>query len=314
MFNKLLEKGELRYVFTDKRKQYYIQNGGSLANIFKAILPYAKDFAKNIIPSLGIAASSTLVSHGNNKSLNKKKKTGGNIKIDLSPTDIKKINNILEKLSNMKLTNYKSISKQTGKGIFSSLIILLIGSMIPSLISGKGCKDNFFEELNNVDNYPMSNIKIDQILQHDKNYIGTYSKDNCPVLNNNQSTIVNLDDSLGEGTHWISYKKINDKIFYFDSYGVAYIPDIIKNQYPKHKFICNIYRIQSIDSVQCARFCILFVRGNIKNHFNEVFIYPLFSTCIRNYYTVYIIIIYLVTYVQRNSFTDIYIKYIFNSY
>ena len=50
MFNKLLEQGQLRYVFTDKRKQYYIQNGGSLANIFKAILPYAKDFAKKIIP------------------------------------------------------------------------------------------------------------------------------------------------------------------------------------------------------------------------------------------------------------------------
>ena len=111
----------------------------------------------------------------------------------------------------------------------------------------------------------MSNLKIDEILKHDKNYIGTYSKDNVPILKNNQSTIVNLDDSLGKETHWISYKKINDRIFYFDSYGVAYIPDIIKNQYPNHKFICNIYRIQSMDSNQCGRFCILFVRGNIKN-------------------------------------------------
>ena len=74
MFNKLLERGELKYTFTDKRKQYYIQNGGSLASIFKAILPYAKDFAKNIIPSLGVATTSTLVSHGVNKALNKKKK------------------------------------------------------------------------------------------------------------------------------------------------------------------------------------------------------------------------------------------------
>ena len=89
MFNKLLEKGELRYVFTDERKQYYIQNGGSLANIFKAILPYAKDFAKKIMPALGVATTSTLVSHGVNKALNKKKR-GGNIKIDLSQTDIKK--------------------------------------------------------------------------------------------------------------------------------------------------------------------------------------------------------------------------------
>ena len=120
-----------------------MQQGGSLANIFKAILPYAKDFAKKIIPALGVATTSTLVSHGVNKALNKKKRVGGNIKIDLSPSDIKKINDILRKLSNMKLTNYNSIDQQTGKGIFTSLLIPLIGSMIPSLI-GKGCKDNFF--------------------------------------------------------------------------------------------------------------------------------------------------------------------------
>ena len=115
MFNKLLEKGELRYVFTDKRKNYYLQQGGSLASIFKAFVPYLKPIAKKILPVIGVATTSTLVSHGINKALNKKKR-GGNIKIDiynLSPTDIKKINNILEKLSNMKLTNYKSINQQT---------------------------------------------------------------------------------------------------------------------------------------------------------------------------------------------------------
>ena len=213
MFNQLLEKGELKYALTDKRKQYYIQNGGSLANIFKAILPYAKDFAKKIIPALGVATTSTLVSHGINKALNKKKRTRGNIKIDLSPTDIKKINNILEKLSNMKLTNYKSINQQTGKDIFSSLIIPLIGSMIPSLISGKGCKDNFFQELNNLDNYPMSNLKIDEILQHDKNYIRTYSKDNVPILKDNESTIINLQNHNKNGSHWTSYKKLVMKYF-----------------------------------------------------------------------------------------------------
>ena len=143
MFNKLLEKGELKYIFTDKRKNYYLQQGGSLANIFKAILPHAKDFTKKIIPALGVATTSTLVSHGVNKALNKKKRTGGNIIIDLPPTDIKKINDILGKLSNMSLTNYKSINQQTGKGIFTSLLIPLIGSMILSLI-GKGYKDNIF--------------------------------------------------------------------------------------------------------------------------------------------------------------------------
>ena len=74
MFNKLLEKGELRYVFTDKRKNHYIQNRGSLASIFKAFVPYLKPIAKKILPAIGVATTSTLVIHGVNKALNKKKK------------------------------------------------------------------------------------------------------------------------------------------------------------------------------------------------------------------------------------------------
>ena len=111
----------------------------------------------------------------------------------------------------------------------------------------------------------MSNLKIDEILKHDKSYIGTFSKDNVLLLKNNQSTIINLQDSNQDGSHWVSYCKRNDKIYYFDSYAVSFIPDIIKKQYPKHKFICNIYSIQSMDSNQCGRFCILFVKSNIKN-------------------------------------------------
>ena len=111
----------------------------------------------------------------------------------------------------------------------------------------------------------MSNLRIDEILKNNENYIGTYSKDSVPILKNNQSTIINLQDSDKNGSHWVSYKKINNKIFYFDSYAVSFIPDIIKNQYPNHKFICNIYRIQSIDSNQCGRFCILFIKSDIKN-------------------------------------------------
>ena len=54
----------------------------------------------------------------------------------------------------------------------------------------------------------MSNLKIDEILKNDKNYIGTYSKDNVSLLKNNQSTIINLQDSDKRGSHWASYKKL----------------------------------------------------------------------------------------------------------
>ena len=144
MFNKLIEKGELKYVFTDKRKEYYIQQGGSLATIFKAILPHAINFGKKLLPALAVTGVTTTSSHLINKSL--KKKRGGNIRIDLSPSNVKKINDILEKLSNMKLTNYKSINQQNGGSVLS-FILPLVGSLIPSLINtGSGCdkKDNFF--------------------------------------------------------------------------------------------------------------------------------------------------------------------------
>ena len=154
MFNKLLEEKQLKYTFTDKRKEYYTnQVGNGLSEFFKSILPHAIKFGKKLLPALGVTGITTTTSHLINKSLNKKKRKGGNIKINLSQSIIKKINNILEKLSNMKLTNYKSISQQNGSGIFTTLLLPLIGSMIPSLSnkgSGVYCeKNNFFEKINN---------------------------------------------------------------------------------------------------------------------------------------------------------------------
>ena len=149
MFNKLLEEKQLKFVFTDKRKLYYSnQIGNGLGEIFKSILPHVIKFGKKLLPALGVTGITTTTSHLINKSLNKKKKKRGNLKIDLSQSDVNKINNILRKLSNMKLTNYKSISEQNGSGIFTSLLLPLIGSMIPSLLnkgSGVCCKkDSFF--------------------------------------------------------------------------------------------------------------------------------------------------------------------------
>ena len=149
MFNKLIKEGKLKYVFTDKRKEYYIQQGGSLATIFKSLSPHLIKFGKRLIPALGIATASTLTSHGISKALNKKK--GGSIlKIDLQQSDINKINDMLNKLPSVIKDqlhmNFKNINQQNGGSILST-IAMLAASILPSLISGKGCcdkKDNFF--------------------------------------------------------------------------------------------------------------------------------------------------------------------------
>ena len=56
----------------------------------------AINFGKKLIPALVVTGITIKSSHLINKSLNKKK--GGNIRIDLPPSNVKKINNILKKL------------------------------------------------------------------------------------------------------------------------------------------------------------------------------------------------------------------------
>ena len=101
------------------------------------------------------------------------------------------------------------------------------------------------------------------MLKNNKNYIGTFSKDNVPILKNNESTIVNLANLNDVGSHWLAMKFIDNKLFYFDSYGIEFVPDIIKKQYKK--IILNIYRIQNNNSNECGKFCIMFIKANIQN-------------------------------------------------
>ena len=234
MFNKLLEEKQLKYTFSDKRKEYYIQQGGSLASIFKSLSPHLIKFGKKLIPTLGITTASTLTSRGISKVLNKKK--GGSIlKVNLSQGDVNRINNMLNKLPSvikkqLKLTKYTNINEQNGGSILGT-IAMLAASILPSLISGKGCckKDYFFEQINKKSLYPISNFKMKEILKNNKNYIGTFSKNSVPILKNNQSSIVNLSHSNDIGSHWIGMKLVDKKLFYFHSYGIPYIPDTIKN-------------------------------------------------------------------------------------
>ena len=272
MFNKLLSENQLKYVFTDKRKEYYIREGGSLASIFKSLSPHLIKFGKKLLPALGITTASTLTSHGISKALNKKK--GGSIlKVNLSRSDVNKINTMLNKLpivikKQLNLSKFKNINQQNAGSILGT-IAMLAASILPSLLnkgSGICCKkDKFFEKINKKSLYPISNFKINEILKNNREYIDTFSKNNVPKLKNNQSAIVNLANSKDKGSHWIGMKFINNKLFYFDSYGIPYIADIIKNQYSNFEIITNIYRIQSNSSNECGKFCIMFILSNIKN-------------------------------------------------
>ena len=134
----------IKYKLTDAKKRYIIQSGGALAEIFKMVLPYAKNILPKLATTVGLSSIGALTSNAIHKNLNKKKKNDTIIK--LNDNQVKKINQDLKKINDSKVFNKKiTLDDQIeGNGIFSFLLPTLV-SLMPSLLSGKGIKkQNFF--------------------------------------------------------------------------------------------------------------------------------------------------------------------------
>ena len=117
--------------------------GGALADIFKMVLPYAKNIAPKVLTTLGLSSIGALTSNAINKNINKKKK---DTIIKLNDAQIKKINDNLKKINDSRIFNKQiTFAEQEGNGIFSFLLPAIV-SMLPSLLSKGGNinKNNFF--------------------------------------------------------------------------------------------------------------------------------------------------------------------------
>ena len=71
-----------------------MQVGDGLADIFRKVLPYAKNIAPKLLTTLGLSGISAVTSNSINKALNKKKK---DTIIKLNDSQVKKINDNLKK-------------------------------------------------------------------------------------------------------------------------------------------------------------------------------------------------------------------------
>ena len=171
-----------------------------------------------------------------------------------------------KKINDSKVFDRKITLDQKGSGIFSFLLPILASTIIPSMIKGNGISKNriFFEvkskypSLFERKNYPLSNILINNLLKNFKNFEGCYSKDQIPLIENNNSLIFNLQNSDQKGSHWVSLSRKNNNIFIFDSFGIGDIPNRLYKIYKNYNIITNIYRIQDINSNLCGLFCVLF--------------------------------------------------------
>ena len=107
--------------------------------------------------------------------------------------------------------------------------------------------------------HPLTNFEIQEYYKNKSRLNGVYSRDNLPKTIKNGAYVINLDEYEDVCTHWIALYIKNNKITYFDSFGVDYVPKEIK-KFIEHKNIkTNIFRIQADNSIMCGYFCIGFI-------------------------------------------------------
>ena len=79
-----------------------------------------------------------------------------------------------------------------------------------------------------------------------------------PKTIKNGAYVINLDEYVDVGTHWIGLTAKNNEVIYFDIFGVEHVPNEIKKFIGHKNTKTNIFRIQADNSIMRGYFCIRF--------------------------------------------------------
>ena len=105
-----------------------------------------------------------------------------------------------------------------------------------------------------------------------KNFKGIFSRDSKDHLHKTGSCIINLDDKIGNGTHWVATDIKGKNVFYFDSFSMP--PPVEFVSYAKRigkQIIFNSgHPIQELQSVRCGYYCLYFLNEIRRKSFYDV--------------------------------------------
>ena len=224
----------------------------------------AVPLAKNILAPLGITAAASAI----DGAIQKKIYGSGATTLIISMKEMNNIMKIVQALedSNVLLKRVtKTIKNETKKqkGGFLSMLLGTLGvSLLGNLLSGKGIvRVGYGSSIKKSFNSTTSttNFEIKDYYEKELRFNGVYSRDNLPKTIKNGAYVVNLDEYADVGTHWIGLSLKNNKVIYFDSFGVEHVPKEIKKFIVQKNIKTNIFIIQVDNSIMCGYFCIGFI-------------------------------------------------------
>ena len=118
--------------------------------------------------------------------------------------------------------------------------------------------DQFLSFLNINRNIALTNFDIMIICKklNIQNFKGVFMRDEIKgKASNNESIILNLDESRNSGTHWVSLAVKNKICYYFDSYGFC-PPDEIKSYCDGLECYFSSYRVQKPNELICGHYSV----------------------------------------------------------
>ena len=100
--------------------------------------------------------------------------------------------------------------------------------------------------------HPLTNFEIQKYYKNELRFNGVFSRNNLPKKIKDGAYVINLDEYADAGTHWIALFCNRNEIVYFDSFGVEYIPEEIKEFIRNKNIKANIFREQKNNSIMCG--------------------------------------------------------------
>lgn len=96
---------------------------------------------------------------------------------------------------------------------------------------------------------------------------GVFMRDTLPITGalQRECGILNLDISTNPGTHWVAYRKINNQVEYFDSFGNLKPPKELVRYLGNCKIFYNNDQFQNYSQINCGHLCLQFL--NNGSHF-----------------------------------------------
>lgn len=93
-----------------------------------------------------------------------------------------------------------------------------------------------------------------------KHFRGIFMRDTMPERCwVNECGVVNLDSIEGPGTHWVAYCKMQDIVYYFDSFGNLPPPIELIQYFGNNRIFYNNFNYQKFNTVICGQLCLVFL-------------------------------------------------------